>query len=58
MAKISSKKHNAKSGETITIRSATAIDADKMHMLGMAVFKSTDYLVATAEESGFSFILK
>lgn len=56
MAKINPKKHKAKSGETITIRNATTSDADQMHMLGIAVFQSTDYLVATAEE--FSAIPK
>jgi len=50
MAKISSKNQRSKFGDTITVRNATTVDAEKMHALGVAVFQITDYLVATAEE--------
>lgn len=56
MAKINSKIQKSKSGEAITVRHATIADAEKMHALGVSVFKTTDYLVATAEE--FSAISK
>ena len=56
MAKISSKNLKSKSGDTIIVRHATIADAEKMHVLGVSVFSTTDYLVATSEE--FSAIPK
>jgi RimJ/RimL family protein N-acetyltransferase len=50
MAKISSKTQKSKTGEIITVRIATTQDAEKIHSLGMEVFLSSDYLVATPEE--------
>jgi RimJ/RimL family protein N-acetyltransferase len=50
MAKISLKNQKLKSGESVTVRNATTPDAEKMHSLGIAVFRSSDYLVATPEE--------
>lgn len=50
MAIVSSKNLKSKTGDVITVRNATALDTEKMHSLGMEVFLSSDYLVATSEE--------
>jgi RimJ/RimL family protein N-acetyltransferase len=50
MALINPQNHKSKVGDVVTVRNATVQDNQKMHALGMEVFRSSDYLIATPEE--------
>ncbi len=50
MGKINSIEQRSKSGEIIILRSARSFDAEKMNLLAMEVFRSSNYLISTPEE--------